>query len=85
MKLLLDDSIERQKAPSTRRCIKTLLAPPAAIHRRRVRKYPVPEGALRLVALGDGLGSGVVRKHPAPEGALRLRPVVPAPTLPCIR
>ena len=37
----------------------------------RVRKYPAPEGALRLNLDHVRLSTLQVRKHPAPEGALR--------------
>ena len=37
----------RQKAPSTRRCIKTSIARSLVVHIDGVRKPPAPEGALR--------------------------------------
>ena len=61
-----------QKAPSTRRCIKTVLYAVRHFGLLQVRKHPAPEGALRRdepLSLGFYM---FIRKYPAPEGALRL-------------
>ena len=60
-----------QKAPSTRRCIKTILSL-IEVLLLHVRKHPAPQGALRppgsrAQLVDDDSG----RRHPAPEGALR--------------
>ena len=60
-----------QKAPSTRRCIKTSALRTVAEASQDVRKHPAPEGALRLRVGSEVAFDGYVRKHPAPEGALR--------------
>ena len=60
-----------QKAPRTRRCIKTPLAPLPARRNHSVRKHPAPEGALRPESSNFLLAINTVRKHPAPEGALK--------------
>ena len=61
-----------QKAPSTRRCIKTQIVNLTRNH-PWVRKHPAPEGALRRTAVGGvEPATDLVRKHPAPQGALRL-------------
>ena len=63
-----------QKAPSTKRRIKTSSSTQPNVNMSGlVRKHRAPKGALRLgfgVVLGVGLGD--VRKHRAPKGALRL-------------
>ena len=41
----------RQKAPSAKRCIKTLTITPDVVRPLRVRKHRAPKGALRPVAL----------------------------------
>ena len=61
----------RQKAPSTRRCIKTFLASSRMERLSHVRKHPAPEGALRHQCDPRIRNQEPVRKHPAPEGALR--------------
>ena len=59
-----------QKAPSTRRCIKTHVI--GLVHKiLKVRKHPAPKGALRLQRVLIFVRGGDVRKYPAPEGALR--------------
>ena len=63
----------RQKAPSTRRCIKTGQAEELSLP-LRVRKHPAPEGALILRYSPPLLRSSGVRKHPAPEGYSRELP-----------
>ena len=61
-----------QKAPSTKRCIKT---PPCATASNRrslpVRKHRAPKGALRHAMRGLASNLVPVRKHRAPKGALR--------------
>ena len=63
-----------QKAPSTRRCIKTKVCS-SILGCINVRKHPAPEGALRLNLQECRDIAHNVRKHPAPEGALRPRGV----------
>ena len=60
------------KAPSAKRCIKTVpcsvISRPASV----VTKHRAPKGALRLVVQENFLIPGVlVTKHRAPKGALR--------------
>ena len=65
-----------QKAPSTRRCIKTSVDS-WFNSSTAVRKHPAPEGALRLQKANPSKAYFEVRKHPAPEGALRLHTLQP--------
>ena len=64
-----------QKAPNSKRCIKTQRG--RQRHRRsfpRVRKHRAPKGALRPAELVPcALAANQVRKHRAPKGALRPR------------
>ena len=60
-----------QKAPSTRRCIKTSKSSLRVKTSPFVRKYLAPEGALRRPDRHERHHPCNVRKHPAPEGALR--------------
>ena len=63
-----------QKAPSTRRCIKTSGGQSRRSPRPDVRKHPAPEGALRHSTVASAVIRAMVRKHPVLEGALgRLR------------
>ena len=61
-----------QKAPRTRRCIKTCQATNDSSVVVRARKHLAPEGALRLTRSTRRSRRVRVRKHLAPEGALRL-------------
>ena len=47
----------RQKAPSTRRCIKTFLMVVVILFSFLVRKHPAPEGALRRSTIAWGIMS----------------------------
>ena len=61
-----------QKAPSAKRCIKTI--PPLCVIAHTptlVRKHRAPNGALRLGERPRGDKRNQVRKHRAPNGALR--------------
>ena len=60
-----------QKAPSTKRCIKTHGGVPFGCADGGVRKHPAPEGALRPICRYRRHPKIAVRKHPAPQGALR--------------
>ena len=70
---MLYSLISCQKAPSTRRCIKTRHPSQRGRSRTRVRKPPAPEGALRHLDCVVLDVRSIVRKRPAPEGALRQR------------
>ena len=77
--------MSRQKAPSTRRCIKTLLLKQDRIE-VVVRKHSAPQGALRLkLLIRTNDFPLIVRKHPAPEGALRLDVSTLTDLLPTVR
>ena len=61
-----------QKAPSARRCIKTVATSNVLKNvLESVRKHRAPEGALRPRGRGLSARRSWVRKHRAPEGALR--------------
>ena len=61
-----------QKAPSAKRCIKTVKEGLAAVFGLGVRQHRAPKGALRhLHARLDVAPVRLVRKHRAPKGALR--------------
>ena len=65
-----------QKAPSTRRCIKTVTGWYSQDGAPWVRKHPAPQGALRLAHVESCSDLLLGKKHPAPEGALRqIRPM----------
>ena len=63
-----------QKAPSAKRCIKTLVHKlETTLPTACVRKHRAPKGALRLRRTDHGYQDHCpVRKHRAPKGALRL-------------
>ena len=66
------DTPGSQKAPSAKRCIKTVPQRARSLRPRRVRKHRAPKGALRRLLESDVLRlSPPVRKHRAPNGALR--------------
>ena len=60
-----------QKAPSAKRCIKTVAAVIVETTRRVVRKHRAPKGALRPEWRCARCRFPRVRKHRAPKGALR--------------
>ena len=67
------DRFESQKAPSAKRCIKTLVERWVTDQRWHVvRKHRAPKGALRRSDQGGDDDDRRVRKHRAPKGALRL-------------
>ena len=67
------DTPGSQKAPSTKRCIKTATEVAQASNPKTVRKHRAPNGALRRRRLGSRAEhTPKVRKHRAPNGALRL-------------
>ena len=66
-----------QKAPSTKRCIKTRRTAAGESLSMSVRKHRAPNGALRrFEAAFQWPRVGSVRKHRAPNGALRLSSMV---------
>ena len=75
MKATYDDKVfggTRQKAPSAKRCIKTVSQVIVLDIVLPVRKHRAPKGALRPRRLGlSGYWVNMVRKHRAPKGALR--------------
>ena len=71
---LIDLLEPRQKAPSAKRCIKTISSVAFRVSGGHVRKHRAPNGALRHLSRSNLLRPliRVVRKHRAPNGALRL-------------